>query len=583
MSYQKKYYFSFKSLENISYTVEIWENSTEAITAAEIAGDANPCTIEYNNNYLFNPVVGSGANLSLQANGISLFDLYTKDMMMYQVRIYKDGTLFWLGFLDSENYSEDFSLLANYAIKITANDGFNLLERLDYVEADGRNYSGIRSYWLIINRIIQKLNLPWGYLYVGLSTSLPETYPTVEETVLDYLYANDANWYNEDNEAESCRTVLENLLQALGAFIIQLDGNLYITDLNYLMDASMHASYPGIAFKKYDYGYETTHYVGDEIVNICIGDISTLGVTSDRLPFEVESGINKQVVAYSRYQQSKLINFNAKNSFTELISTNTYGAAGYSWVERLYSLSTDWAKSNNGRFCTMAGAEEINENVSDEYLKIDSYGLTGYYYYNQEQDPEARHSFNYKLPIPYLINTTKYFIKISMSVYIRTVDDLNNTDNPPAIGVKAAFLSCKLQIGNKKYTRGFLGGSHNRWVDEAEPLGLNIMFRDNTDSYNNNPINDKWISLDNKNVVKYFQNEQFKETVESSDYLIPLDAAINGDITFDIYGYRVYDESTEQWTEITVKDFRIKDLKLSIVDSEGVETSKEDGGPGIYQ
>ena len=47
MSFQKKYYFTFRDINNAQFTTEIWENSAGVITPALIKGDKYPFVVNY--------------------------------------------------------------------------------------------------------------------------------------------------------------------------------------------------------------------------------------------------------------------------------------------------------------------------------------------------------------------------------------------------------------------------------------------------------------------------------------------------------------------------------------------------------
>jgi hypothetical protein len=74
------------------------------------------------------------------------FDLYTADMMEYQIRFYNDTDLIWCGYLDSEMYSEPFNQCKNYPVTFTGTDGFALLERINYLDESGDNYTSLSTH-----------------------------------------------------------------------------------------------------------------------------------------------------------------------------------------------------------------------------------------------------------------------------------------------------------------------------------------------------------------------------------------------------------------------------------------------------
>lgn len=578
-NWELKYYYTFKDIDNQNYTVQIYEDIPEPPIPIplQVRGDYNPCIINYNNTFMFNPVCGSGAELSLLSTSDRMFfNLYTDNMMKYQVRVYKTVWItpiysvqspVWFGFLDSENYSEDFSALSNYSVHITANDGFNLLDRMNYQEDETTRYTGIKSHWRTILTILRKLDLPYNYVYVGISTT------PLEGVLADYLtifhknYNNNANWYNEDNEPETCRTVLENILKPYGAFIIQKEGNLYITDIN-------HIANPTASFKKYLYDsslISELEYISTDTINLNLGDITSIGVQSSNIQFSVESGINKQVVSYNPYQQSEIFKHNTEDDFEDksIDSYTTKGTSPYRWNESVLNSSDLFNSFNDAKFCKLQGIDPINQDIKDYYLKIPNRGLIGY---GLVESPSTL-SFSVKSQLPVLIPSEKYYLKLEMKVYFRTLLDLNNQEEEITKGIGKGELLCKLQIGTEKAAFNYLNLNHS-WVDINDTTGLlKLYFEDIVSPIENYPINDKWIELKITRPI-YLGDAKWKK--EELPWLIPISTGlVGGEIYFDIYGYKVY-ENTPNQVEGTVEDLRIKDVKITVVDSSGNEVGKTD-------
>ena len=168
-NFQKKYYYDFKSVDGKNHTVEIWQDTPTVIIATKINGAPYPFVVTLPGiTHKFQPVRGTGADLNLFATSTMQFmDLYTANMQEYQVRHYINSTLNWCGFLDTELFSSDLSRQKNYSVEITANDGFALLDRINYVQSDGSKYTGFTSQYELLKFIIQKLNLPYINIYIG--------------------------------------------------------------------------------------------------------------------------------------------------------------------------------------------------------------------------------------------------------------------------------------------------------------------------------------------------------------------------------------------------------------------------------
>lgn len=580
--YKQKYFYNFRDITNQLYKVEIWQNveTTTPVTATEIKADSEPCTIDYVIDKLHSPVKASGAILNLLSTTDRMFfSLFTADMMGYKVKIYKGVNLFWVGFLDSENYSEPFNLINNYPVTITANDGFNLLDRIDYSYMTGSavtKYNGVESFWYTLQVVLQKLNLDWINIYVGLSTTIPDVTILTAETVLHKLYLNNDNFYDEDGKPESCRRVLEAILEPLGAYIIQQDGSLIITDSHHITNAGS-----GLAsFKRYTYAYEATAYSATVNLTVSLGDITTIGVQSGDSTFSIDSGYNRQVVSYSPYRQSDIIKYSAsKEDFSTLLSTTTIGAVGYRWEEKLYDVSVNWNKYNNGKFATMVGLEPKTSGTKESYIKVNSYGLSGLYHNDMGGASAGTKSFTFKGNLPKIISSEDYFLKVDLDYFIRTTD---NMGGEPEKNLNAGYLVSRLQVGDKKYVMGHnvfdfdTYGQVAEWVNVSDTRDMIIPLQNRGADLSLGAVNDNWLSLKIGYIVRYFEGIIYKTIADVKPLLIPLNG-IFGDIEFTIFGYRVYnEEGAVYYKETLAKDLRIKNLNFSIVDKDGNELKNTD-------
>lgn len=234
--FQKKYYYSFKNIIDEQYTIEIWVNSENTITAEEITGDQTPFKVTYSSiSNKFEPIRGSGCDISLLSNlNMKFIDLYQNDMQGCKVKCYKSNELIWIGYLNSELYSEPFDKLDNYTVTLTANDGLALLERINYIQPNGMNYSGFTSIFEVIQNCLTKLNLEWNNIFVGLSTWSNEIEYVANSTILHQTFVYNENFYDEDGFPMSCREVVETILKPFAAYLQIINANVYISDINYL-------------------------------------------------------------------------------------------------------------------------------------------------------------------------------------------------------------------------------------------------------------------------------------------------------------------------------------------------------------
>lgn len=539
------YSFSFRDQNNINHSVEIWKDSVSALPPATIIrGDANPFTVSMPGlSDKFQPVRGTGCQINLVSQtNMQFIGLYTARMQEYQIRHYINSVLNWCGWLDSELYTEPFDDIDGYTVSFSGSDGFALLDRMNYLQADGSKFTGISSQFDVLKFILEKLNLPILNTYIYLSTAVTGATTTGGQTALDVTYVNNSNYYNEDGEPETLRTVLESILRPYGAFITQSNGSLFITDVQQISTGSLFtmSKYTGIMGA----------YIDDTGIDADIGDISDIGISDMGQTFNVVPGINKQVVSFSPYNQIDIIDYAAEEDFSTPGTVTSFGTTPYRWTETEHGASVLWNKADAGKFIKLNGVDDTD--AVDYYLKI-----------NKSFDylDVITKQFEFKGELP-LIIPANYKLRLRASAYFRRSTELEDPDFIPSV-VSRGDLYLKLAIGGKKIVN--TTGAPT-WVDVStttaafflrfekapNPVsagGMTVYY----------PIEDQWM-----NSGFYLRKDQ---TFTLMDQLIPLDAGFtNGVIALDLYGYIC---ENLLGAPTAVLDARFKDIQLTIVDAEG--------------
>lgn len=263
-----RYYHEFKGQDNILNRFEILTGSL--VQAVEVKARADAFSIEYPEVRKLDPVRGSQATMSLISESVFQFvDLHTDDMRGYLVKFYRSGSLYWVGWLDSELYGEELSAVPPYGVTFKASD-FNIMERLRYLDASENKYGDIVPLFSHIRRCLDRLGLPFQKLYIGCTTRAEGITWLSTETVLHRLYMMSGNFYDEDGEPMSCREVIEEVLKPFGLMMVQKDANLYIYDYNTVRN--------GLPLKRFDYA--TFAFEADETINFSLGNLHDIGFAS---------------------------------------------------------------------------------------------------------------------------------------------------------------------------------------------------------------------------------------------------------------------------------------------------------------
>lgn len=564
MAWQVKYWYNYRDINNVEHRVDVLENTAETLTAVECSAGENAFETNYNCAHKLIPVRGSLARFALLAqNNNDFADLYTADMLKFKVNHYRGAELIGTFYMDSELFNDPFSDIDNYPVNFSANDGFNLLERIDYLTAAGEKYTGIATQWSILTAILGKLALDWNNIYVGLSTTIPGVTIAESETLFHKHYNINDNFYNEDGDSESCRKVLDAIIESAGAYIEQKNGSLYISDLSYIDSDTAQP------FKRYN--ASTFAYIDTVNINPNIGDISTIGVLGEESNRVIQAGFNKQKIVYSPYRDIRFLDYKTSvaDFYTEL-STNNYGNGDYAWSETLYQNSAIWNKQNLGAFAKALSTAGSKQGDQQFYLRIGRYEGTA---------SESHLTFTAKKQLPYLIPASGYFLRIDISALFRTKTGYDNP-NEAGVPINYGVIFLKIKIGNKVYVRSttvntwrdVIVGGFNFFrleyykVTDYKLVGTNM-------NYQYGAINDQYITA-------AYQKMFADRSVTSTPPLIPLGSGFAGDILeLTVYGWKTGNNLNAQEDDVATAvtlDCRIEKIKLSITDAAGNEVNNND-------
>jgi hypothetical protein len=300
MSYQKKYWFQFTSLDNKVNVVELWQDTATVLTAEEVESMAMPFSVEMPDlDHKFQVVRGTGCEINLLSpTDRKFFDgLYHTQMQEFWIKHWIDDVLNWTGFLNSELVRESYSEVVNYPFQITGNDGFALLDRLQFLQTDGTKYTGIKSQFELIDIATSRMGLFLGDFYLSFSTRFTGQGTASDSSILHETYVDCANFYDEDGVAFTMRKVIEGCLAPYGAFIMQIGGNIWVTDVNTLAQGTA-------IFKRFECG-TGNYFDASEIV--LTKDLSDIGYMGTGAEIEMSGGKNKQVISYSPYPPKTIL------------------------------------------------------------------------------------------------------------------------------------------------------------------------------------------------------------------------------------------------------------------------------------
>lgn len=327
MSMRAIYKGGFYSVNNTLYEVEIMKEGY-AGTTTEIAFGDESLTIEWAEVDKLEPAMSSSARIQLFSDSDRQFvGLYTVETGSVRMDVYREGSLYWSGTIDTELYEEPYAYKDGYVVEITFSD-FAPLDRLRF---EGSGFMTLRS---LVNDILTKSGVRYTGLITYISTS-PYLYNVVDETsgsLLDTVSVQAANYYDEDGEAMSLREVLDKTLRPLSLRLTQKGGNVYLYDLNALSTAVKPTQ---IVWESDDATLSVDKVYNN--VKVSFSPYERTNLISDGMEAEDVPDENKRMVWVNAKEGGDNIGFNIYSSDTGSAGIEKHASAKFFKIDSVYS------------------------------------------------------------------------------------------------------------------------------------------------------------------------------------------------------------------------------------------------------
>lgn len=216
----------FLSVKGNTWTVKIFRDGFSGQTTEIEFPQDRPLEIAWEETDKLEPLVCSSATLKIISDTDREFiDLYTVQPGSVRLEVYRNGSFYWSGCLDTELYEEPYSRGDGYDVTLTFSD-FAVLDR--YVWQN----RGTRSMEDIIYDCIDRANLKPGLPLTRYISTEKDGSPV---DLSDLILSQD-NFFDEDDEPMSVREVLEGVLRPFALRLQQKAGGIYIYDINALCE-----------------------------------------------------------------------------------------------------------------------------------------------------------------------------------------------------------------------------------------------------------------------------------------------------------------------------------------------------------
>ena len=223
MAFDTKYIAEFTDLLGLDWKIEVEDESAHSGDPAVMQLSGGPLSIAHfsNSDHLFDsPIKGSKVDFTVESTNFQYIDFYTTEDLRWRVSIYHGVTLYWRGFILTDNYSEPYDS-EKFSVTISASDGLGYLKNYLYkyqtVDPDDTYYSDRRLESQIILDILGKVGYTSFTEYVNLyeeSMTTTSGYSPMDQIKIDADLFRDMYCYD----------VLEAILRKYNAVIRVIAG-----------------------------------------------------------------------------------------------------------------------------------------------------------------------------------------------------------------------------------------------------------------------------------------------------------------------------------------------------------------------
>lgn len=306
MSYKLIYRIPFKSLNNISYVVEI-EKKDYTGEVTELIGGESPFSLDLGDeDFLYTKVKKS--NATLRVVGVDeLNKLFSQDYRQFKVKLKSNDKLRWIGFIKPEIYTQEYSSTIS-ELEIECYGCLSVLEFLKYKQKAGqiKELLGFISLLDLIKLMVKETGYEFNNIII------PHVYGrnlgTLKENqnFLDIIDVSEQNFFDEDNEPMNLLEVLEEICKFTGWSCSDWNGSLVFSDVDH----------KGKSFK-YSGDFKSFEMIDTETLNV-----QNIGFMGSEHSLDIVPGYNKVTIKNSNYSPDNLLDF--KIEYDDLFPLNSY-------------------------------------------------------------------------------------------------------------------------------------------------------------------------------------------------------------------------------------------------------------------
>lgn len=213
------YKTEFRDLNNDLIRVELLKNAS-ATTVKELVAGGDPINLNNNSDdYLYTPMRLFGGTFTVVLDEYD-FGLFASNDREIQIKIYRNDSLFYAGFLIPSVYSQNYLDGYNFELQL---EFVSALSALQSVEFAKNNDTTITLLQLIKDAILYTNNT-YNNIYI----------PSTFSIKLNEISVSQDNFFDEEDKPMTYYEILEEIAKIFGWYVTDLNNNIYFVDVDYL-------------------------------------------------------------------------------------------------------------------------------------------------------------------------------------------------------------------------------------------------------------------------------------------------------------------------------------------------------------
>lgn len=185
-------------------------------------GQATPVEIDYPtaDDDIFYPIRGSILSFKVLGGVINMDSIISEDEKEYVLEYYRDGALFWTGFVSPELCEEDI-FLKYPAIEFKTIDALGGLNGITFTDSDGLKSTGKRTIKDVVYAVFNGIGFNYGFNILAKMWDVTMN-KTINSLVQSYVYLN--AYRSKDGQAYQTLDILKSIAYLFNAIIYQDNG-----------------------------------------------------------------------------------------------------------------------------------------------------------------------------------------------------------------------------------------------------------------------------------------------------------------------------------------------------------------------